>query len=63
MTVSREIITGKINEHDMFCILFRVFTQVFCSFTILFGITCSFSRPCNGVDICTIPFNATVRFW
>ena len=63
MTVARQVITGQIDQHHVFGILFGVVSQVVCSLAIGLSIPRSLSRAGNRVDIGYTILNAAVGLW
>ena len=61
VAVAGKIVTGEIDQHDMFCILFGIIMQVLGVQCILFGISGALGSTGDGVDVGVAAFDAAVR--
>ena len=61
VAVAGKIVTGEIDQHDMFRILFGIIMQILGVQRILFGISGTLGSAGDGVDIGVAAFDTAVR--
>ena len=62
VAVPAQVIAGKIDQHDVFGVFFRVVFQVVCILCIRIGVAGAFCRACNRVDISAAALYAAMCF-
>ena len=62
MRIARKVVTGKVNQHDMLGILFRIGKQSFGTLSVQCNVSRAESRACNRVDACMSVGYLAVRF-